>query len=251
MPATRSPRIVRVYNFSTFTVENGREGACVAMLGGINGALRGVCRFGTTLSRDRKGLAALEFAIVGPIFLALLLAILYTMLIYLAQQMLETAAQSAGRLMLTGAVQTTSLANGHVGMTASDFKNAICNGFSGTGPNGEAISVRPMLPSMLSCSRLTVNVATANSYNVSSTSAPTFTYDSNGVLTSTGTGYNYQSGGAGQNRVVVLQLVYLWPTGKGPFGLDLSNQPNSNRQLVATSVFTTENYTCNASQTSC
>ena len=232
-------------------MENNREGACVAMLGGINDALKGVYRFGTNLLRDRKGVSALEFAIVGPVFLALLLAILYTMMIYLAQQMLETAAQSAGRLLLTGAVQTTQLTNGHVGMTATDFKNAICNGFSGTGASGEAISTPPLLPSMLSCSRLTVNVATASAYNVSNASAPTFTYDSNGVLISTGTGYNYQSSGAGQNRIVVLQLVYLWPTGKGPLGLDLTNQPNSNRQLVATSVFTTENYTCNTSQTSC
>lgn len=221
------------------------------MLGGISGALKGVCRFSTSLSRDRKGVSALEFAIVGPAFLALLLAILYTMLIYLAQQMLETAAQSAGRLMLTGIAQNTQLTNGHTGMTASDFKNAICNGFSGTDPNGQAISVPAMLPSMLSCSRLTVNVATASAYNVSNSAAPKFTYDSNGVLTSTGTGYNYQTSGTGQNRIVVVQLIYLWPTGKGPLGLDLTNQPNSNRQLVATTVFTTENYNCNTSQTSC
>ena len=244
----RRSALLVVHRFSTFTVDNNREGACVVMLGGINGALKGVYRFSANLLRDRKGVSALEFAIVGPAFLALLLAILYTMMIYLAQQMLETAAQSAGRLMLTGAAQTTSLANGHVGMTASDFKNAICNGFSGTGVNGEAITVPPMLPSMLSCSRLTVNVTTASAYNVSNASAPTFTYDSNGVLISTGTGYNYQSSGAGQNRIVVLQLIYLWPTGKGPLGLNLTN---SNRQLVATSVFTTENYTCNTSQSSC
>lgn len=196
-------------------------------------------------------MAILEFAIVGPAFIALLLAILYAMLIYLAQQMLETAAQNAGRLLLIGSAQTTTLANGHVGMTASDFKNAICNGASGTDASGNAVTIPVLLPPMLSCSRLTVNVATANSYNVASTAAPTFTYDSNGVLTSTGTGYSYQSGGAGQNRIVVLQLIYLWPTGTGPLGLNLSNQPNSNRMLVATSVFTAENYSCSSSQTSC
>jgi Flp pilus assembly protein TadG len=214
-------------------------------------AWRAVRRFGTELWENREGTAVLEFAIVGPAFIALLLAILYTMLIYLAQQMLETAAQSAGRLLLTGSAQTTQLANGHVGMTASDFKNAICNGTSGTNPNGQTIRIPSLLPPMLSCSRLTVNVTTATSYNVASTSSPTFTYDSNGVLTSTGTGYNYQSGGNGKSRIVVLQLIYLWPTGKGPLGLDLTDQPNGNRKLVATSVFTTEDYSCSASQTSC
>lgn len=223
----------------------------MTILHSIRSTLRAVRQFGANLRNDRKGMAVLEFAIVGPAFIALVLAILYTMLIFLAQQMLETAAQGAGRLFLTGAAQTVTLANGNVGMTANDFKNAICNGTTGTDANGQTIKIPSLLPSLLTCSRLTVNVATANSYNVGSTSSPTFTYDSNGVLTSTGTGYNYQSGGAGSNRIIVLQLIYLWPTGKGPLGLNLTNQPNANRMLVATSVFTTEDYSCSGSQTSC
>jgi len=223
----------------------------VGILRTIISALGAACRFGTILRKNRDGMAALEFAIVGPAFIALLLAILYTMFIFLAQQMLETAAQSAGRMLLTGTAQTTTMANGNVGMTASDFKNAICNGYSGTNASGQAVSVLPLLPSMLSCSRLTVNVTTASSYNVGSTTPPTFTYNGAGVVTSTGTGYNYQSGGSGSSRIIVLQLIYLWPTGTGPLGLNLVNQPNGNRMIVATSVFTTEAYSCSASQTSC
>lgn len=210
-----------------------------------------VRRFCTHVRRDRTGTVAIEFAIVGPAFIALLLAILYTMSIYLAQQMLETAAQSAGRLLLTGTAQTSKMSNGNVGMTAADFKNAICNGASGTDVNGQSFTIPVLLPPMLTCSRLTVNVTSATSYNVSNTAAPTFTYDSNGVLTSTNTGYNYQTGGDGKNKIVVVQLIYLWPTGRGPLGLNLVNEPNGNRKLVATSVFTTENYSCNSAQTSC
>ena len=208
-------------------------------------------RYCASVRRDRQGTVALEFAIVGPAFIALLLAILYTMCIYLAQQMLETAAQSAGRLLLTGVAQTSRMANGNVGMSAADFKNAICNGASGTDANGQSFTIPVLLPPMLTCSRLTVNVTSATSYNVSNTAAPTFTYDSNGVLTSTNTGYNYQTGGDGKNRIVVVQLIYLWPTGRGPLGLNLINEPNGNRKLVATSVFTTEDYSCNSAQTSC
>jgi Flp pilus assembly protein TadG len=223
----------------------------VAISHQIISALIGVRRFGANLRTNRDGMAALEFAIVGPAFIALLLAILYTMFIFLAQQMLETAAQSAGRMLLTGSAQTTTLANGHVGMTASDFKNAICNGYTGTNASGESVSVSPLLPSMLYCSRLTVNVNTVTTYDVDNTAPPNFTYDSNGVIKSTGTGYNYQSNGGGSNRIIVLQLIYLWPTGIGPLGLNLVNQPNGNRMLVATSVFTTEAYSCSSSQTSC
>lgn len=203
------------------------------------------------LPKAREGTAALELAIVGPAFIALLLAILYTVLIYLAQQMLETAAQSAGRLLLIGSAQTTTLANGHIGMTASDFKNAICNGTTGTDANGNSITIPAMLPPLLQCSQLTVNVTTATSYSTANTAAPTFVYDSSGVLVSTGTGYNYQSSGTGKSRIIVLQLIYLWPTGKGPLGVNLIDQPNGNRMLVATSVFTTEDFSCSSSQTSC
>jgi len=211
----------------------------------------GARRNGSSLLKNRDGAAAIEFAIVAPAFVALLLAILYTALIYLAQQMLETAAQGAGRLMLTGTSQTIKLANGTVGMSASDFKNAICNGTSGTDANGQAITIPASLPPLLSCSRLTVNVSTAASYNVKGAAAPKFTYDSKGNVTSTGTSYSPQSGGSGQSKIVVLQLIYLWPTGTGPLGLNLTNQPNGNRMLVATTAFTTEAYSCNASQTTC
>ncbi|WP_428685658.1 TadE/TadG family type IV pilus assembly protein [Sphingopyxis sp.] len=223
----------------------------MAILRSIIRARKAIGPLGRNLWKNRAGTAVMEFAIVGPAFIALLLAIMYTMLIYLAQQMLETAAEGAGRLVLTGFVQTTKAPNGTVGLSASDFKNAICNGLSGTNPNGEAVSTPALLPPLLSCSRLTVNVTTATSYNVASGASPTFVYDSKGVLVSTGTGYNYQSGGSGKNRIIVLQLIYLWPTGKGPLGLNLIDEPNANRKLVATSVFTTEDYTCDASQSSC
>lgn len=212
--------------------------------------LRAVRRLRTDLPGDREGTAVLEFAIVGPAFLALIFAVMYTILIYLAQQMLETAAQGAGRLLLIGTAQTTTL-NGHTGMTSAEFKNAICNGTSGTDASGQAITIPAMLPSLLTCSRLTVNVTTATSYNTASTAAPTFTYDASGAITSTGTGYSYQSGGSGKSRIVVVQLIYLWPTGTGPLGLNLANQPNGNRMLVATSAFTTEDFACSSSQTSC
>lgn len=223
----------------------------MAVMQRIRSVMCPVRRRAAALWHNCDGLAVIEFAIVGPAFIALVLVTLHLMLIFLAQQMLETAAEGAGRLLLTGTAQTSTLSNGHNGMTAADFKETICNGNSGTNARGEAITISALLPSMLTCSRLTVNVATANSYSSANTNSPTFTYDSDGVVTSTGTGYNSQSGGQGQNRIIVLQLIYLWPTGTGPLGLDFSDQPLSNRMLVATSVFTAEDYTCNSSQTSC
>lgn len=193
----------------------------------------------------------IEFALIAPAFVALLLAILYTAMIFLAQQMLQTTAQSAARLLLTGGAQTMKMSNGDVGMTAGDFKNAICNGATVTNASGQTVVIPQMLPALLTCSRLTVNVSTAATYNLKSTSAPTFTYNSSGVITSTNTGYTTTASGSGQSVIIVLQLIYLWPTGTGPLGLNLVNQPNSNRMLVATSLLTTESYSCNSAQTAC
>lgn len=210
---------------------------------------KGTRRFRSSLWKNRDGTAVLEFAIVAPALIALLLATLYTMLIYLAQQMLETSADTAGRLLLTGAAQTMT-ANGHTGLTSADFKNAICNGITGTDANGQAVSIPAMLPAMLTCSRLTVNVTTATTYNVASTASPTFTYNSSGVLTTQDT-FNTQTNGSGRSHIVIMQLIYLWPAGKGPLGLNTIDEPNGNHKIVATSVFTTEDYSCSASQASC
>jgi Flp pilus assembly protein TadG len=222
----------------------------VAILRTTIGAPTGKRRFRTRLWENRDGTAALEFAIVGPATIALVLAIMYTMLIYLAQQMLETAADSAGRTMLTGAAQTMTLPNGHVGMQASDFRNAICNGVTGTDANGQSVTIPKLLPAMLDCSRLTINVTTATTYNVNSTRSPTFTYNSSGVLQN-GDTFNNQSNGSGRSHIIIMQLIYLWPTAKGPLGLNTIDEPNGNHKIVATSVFTTEDYSCSASQTSC
>ena len=204
-----------------------------------------------SLLRDCSGAVISEFAIVGTAFIALLLATLHLLMVYLAQQMLETAAEGASRLFMTGYAQTSTLSNGHVGMSADDFKNAICEGVSGTDRNGVAFTIEPLLPPMLKCSRLTVGVSRASAYSANAANRPSFVYDRSGNIISTGTGYNYTAAGSGRNQIIAVQLIYLWPTGTGLLGSSLINEPNSNRMLTATSVFTTEDYACNTSQSSC
>ena len=134
-------------------------------------ALLPLCRRLATLKQNRDAAVLIEYALVAPPFLALLIAILNTAMIYVAQEGLETAAESAARIMMTGQAQTMTLANGHVGMTAADFKSAICSGFTGTDSSGNSVTYAAMLPPMLSCANLTVNVQTATAYNVSNIAA--------------------------------------------------------------------------------
>lgn len=216
------------------------------------------------LWRDAAGNTLLEFAFVAPAFIALILGVLHTALIYLAQSGLQSAVEQASRLVATGSAQTLAITSGGVtntGMTAAQFKTAICQGITGTDSRGNSVTYTKALPPFLACDRLAVNVAVvpANCTNPS-TANPTFTY-TNGVLTSTGTGYgqancdgtgNTNTGLAGtQSRLAILQLMYLWPTKTGPLGLNFVNQPNGNRLMVATAVITIEGYSCPSGMSSC
>src|SRR5258708_3168170 len=71
--------------------------------------------------RNRGGSAAVEFALVAPVFFALLFAIIETALVFFASQVLETVTQNSARMILTGQANSAGYA------TASDLKSkAIC-----------------------------------------------------------------------------------------------------------------------------
>jgi len=153
---------------------------------------------------------------------------------------------------MTGQAQTTTVTNASggtdVGMSAADFKNALCNGMSGTSASGTAVTFARLLPPFLTCSHLAINVAPVT-YSQSAL-ALTYTQSGGTQVANTGT-YVTQSGGQGQNQVLMVQLVYDWPTFGGLMGLNLANEGNGTRRMVATSVFTTEAYGCASKQTSC
>jgi Flp pilus assembly protein TadG len=166
------------------------------------------------IGRDTRAAVALEFALVAPMLIALILAILNTALIFLAQQGLETTAENGGRLIMTGQAQQGSL-------TQAQFKTAAC----------------ASLPPFLQCSRLYIDVTAVTSFSDATLSAPTFTYDKNGNVTNS---FSYSTGARG--GIAVVRLMYLWPTSNGPFGLTLVNQTGGNRMLMSSSVLKTEYY---------
>jgi Flp pilus assembly protein TadG len=173
-----------------------------------------------SLRRDTSAAMAVEYAIVFPFFLALILACLHTALVFFAQQGLETAAETAARLVLTGQAQQ-NYTGSQTQTSQQQFKAAAC----------------AALPPFLMCNRLYVDVSTVSNYSSAVVSPPTFNYNSGGTVT---TGFNYTPGA--QGSIVVLRLMYLWPTLTGPAGFSLVNTANSNRLLIATSVMKTEGY---------
>ncbi len=166
---------------------------------------------GRLLSAD-GGVAAVEFALVAAPFIAVILAALQVLTLFLAQQILETVADTASRQILTGNAQQQ-------GLTQAQFQTLIC---------GE-------IPALLQCGGVMVDVEVASSFAVANVSAPTLTYNSNGSVSNT---WQYNIGTQGQ--IVVMRLLYQWPVLNSI--LSLGNDTNSTHLLMATRVFRNETY---------
>ena len=69
---------------------------------------------------DDKGATAVEFAMVAPLFFAMLGITLETGVMMFSEYVLQTAVQEAARTVRTGQAQDAE-------MSAADFKNKICN----------------------------------------------------------------------------------------------------------------------------
>ncbi|MCA1412291.1 pilus assembly protein [Bradyrhizobium sp. NBAIM20] len=171
---------------------------------------------------NRRGSAAVEFALVAPMFFALLFAILETALMFFSSQVLETIAQDSARAILTGQAQAQggsvaacqSAPNTVAACDQTTFKTFVCS----------------KIPALFDCSKLYVDVVSTSSFGTLS-------------LTNFGTsctfnpsGMQYSAGSSGQ--VVVVRLFYQWPlivTGLG-YNAGCSNK----RLMVATVAFKNE-----------
>jgi len=166
------------------------------------------------LRRDSRGSSIVEFAIVAAPFIALLIAIIETSLVFFAQQSLETTAEYAARSLMTGQAQQAS-------QTAQQFHNDACKS----------------LPPYMNCNNLMVDVTTVSNFSDAFLDAPSL-YDENGNRKPDN--WSFQPGGAGS--IVVMRLMYIWPVPMGPLGFNLATLPDGQRLLMATSVLKTEPY---------
>ncbi|WP_449396813.1 TadE/TadG family type IV pilus assembly protein [Devosia riboflavina] len=73
-----------------------------------------------SLARDTRGATMIEFAILAPIFFAILTAILQTSVQFFAAQVLESGMSDASRAIRVGQAQ-------HDGWTVDDYKNNVCD----------------------------------------------------------------------------------------------------------------------------
>jgi Flp pilus assembly protein TadG len=184
----------------------------------IKGTRAVVARLVRRLVRRDDGTAAVEFGLVVIPFIGLLFAILETALVFFAGQVLETAAADSARLILTGQADTA-------GYNATTFKTQVCN----------------RLLALFTCGNVQIDVRTASSFNAADLSRPLVPDPLNpGKMKLDTSSFGYQSSTPGQ--IVVVRVVYEWPTFVTGLGLNLSDLSNGKRLLMSTAAFRNEPY---------
>jgi Flp pilus assembly protein TadG len=176
---------------------------------GSTAALRRALR---RFRRNRRGSAAVEFALVAPVFFALLFAIIETAIVFFAGQVLETVTQDSARFIMTGQAQTG-------GYSQSQFKTYVCG-------------------------KISVLFDCVNGVYVDVQNYPAFSGVSISDPIDAGKNFvppnNYSPGGPGD--IVVVRLFYQWPLVVTGLGYNISNLSGSKRLLTATAAFRNEPY---------
>jgi Flp pilus assembly protein TadG len=167
---------------------------------------------------DRKGATAVEFALVAAPFLALMVALIQTFLLFFAQSQLENAVRLSARQILTGQVQTQDASLTQAQAVAA-FHQTVCN--------SAAI--------LFTCTGLMVDVQIASQWSSANAGMPTLTYNGSGAVTNT---WQFNPGNAGD--IVVVRVMYLWPVFFGPIAFNMANQANGTRLIMASTAFQNE-----------
>jgi Flp pilus assembly protein TadG len=161
----------------------------------------------------RKGATAVEFAIIAPIFVGLLISVLETALYVFAQSAMQAAAAQAGRLFLTGQAQTQ-------GLNAAQLVGDVCP------------------PALFTCGNMMVDVENYSSCtSPPNTSMPTLTFNAQGQVTNS---WNYNPWTDGQ--IVVVRLMYQWPVVAGPLSLIVPNYSNGTSLIMGVAAIRVEPY---------
>ena len=162
---------------------------------------------------NQRGSTVVEFALVAPLFFALLFAIIETGLMFFASQSLETALQDSARTIMTGQAQIAKY-------DKQSFKqNVVC----------------PNVSALFDCANgIFVDVQSYPSGFAGVTISDPIT--AGNFVDNT----QYNPGGPGD--IVVVRLFYQWPLFVTGLGYNIANLSGSKRLLSATVAFKNEPY---------
>jgi Flp pilus assembly protein TadG len=168
-------------------------------------------------ARDETGAVAIEFAFLGPIFFALIYAILETSIAFLAGQILDSAVHDASRRIRTDQPEAA---------TAELFRADVCEGLYG----------------MFDCSKLKVRVEVLDNFSSAAVVTPISTDPECDPEEDEDECWTIEEAydGGGRNNVVLVQVFYRWPTIVNIPGVDILTLANGSRLLSAVRLFMNE-----------
>ncbi|MEP1932015.1 MAG: TadE/TadG family type IV pilus assembly protein [Roseibium sp.] len=161
-------------------------------------------------AKDKKGVTAIEFAMVGVPFFTILFAIIEVGLVFLVNRMVDNAVISAARMIRTGQNQSESF-------SADNFAKQVCD---------------HMPPFLCKPERFLVDVQSVDSF--AKAPGADSLYDKDGNLKEK---HSYQQSNAGD--IVVVNVVYKWPMFTSVMNLNDMDHGNE-RHLSSTMVFRNE-----------
>jgi Flp pilus assembly protein TadG len=170
-------------------------------------------RRGRTFARNESASPAVEFALVFPIFIGVVLATLQATTIFLVEAFFESAVEEAARIVLTN--QTGSL-------TTAQFQTEVCN----------------QLTALFTCAQVIVELEPLPAGTTNLTSLlPQF--NANGSLASTPP-VDVGAGAGTPGEDMLLVVMYPWPVYGGPLGLNFANLGSGEMLMTSTQVFRIE-----------
>ncbi len=168
-------------------------------------------RHGAFLSfmRNDSGVTAIEFALIAPVFLYLLMGILELSLMFFATIIVDGAVLDAGRRIRTGQAQTS-------GDTLGYFTTEVCDHMYG----------------VYSCSDITFDVRTFSDF--ASVSVPIEVDDDGEYVT------EFSAGSSGE--ITAVRAIYAWNFFTPLIGAFFGEDGGNSRTLTMTTVFRNEAY---------
>ena len=166
---------------------------------------------------NKKGAAAVEFALVAPLFFAMTFSILEAGWFFFVNSVVEQANSNAARLIRTGQAQNDS-------MSKTAFYDTICN------------IVKPLG----SCDeKLTIDVTAYNSFAdlAADVSAPVCRDKDDTTIE--GAQFDPTDYGA-QRQIVRVRVCYLYKPVTPALGLNLGKTKHGDREVISVSIFRNE-----------
>ncbi|MFN4183923.1 MAG: TadE/TadG family type IV pilus assembly protein [Hyphomonas sp.] len=160
---------------------------------------------------DKRGVAAVEFALIAAPFFFLIFGLLEVCILFIMTAILDHGVAEASRPLRTGAVQEAE-------MNAEEYRELIC----------------AQLMGMMDCeNRLHFDVQTVSGFNNTPTGTP---IDSAGLVDNSSFGFNP----GGPNDIVAVRVFYEWDLLTPGLTAPLANMHGNKHLIQSNAVFRNE-----------